>query len=111
MGCKGSSGINGSVDEIVVDCEYDEYMILWGRGNSGLMGSWRELTAESVNDVAAYRVESDAGKIVVYSSETGGLNLEKKFANLTTSSMSLIFKTLTLFTRLLLSVWSHLVGT
>ena len=39
LGCKGNSAMNGSVDELAVDCGYDEYMILWCRGNSGLMGS------------------------------------------------------------------------
>ena len=52
--------------------------------------------------MVAYRVESDAGKTVVYSSETGGLNLDKNLANLTAYSMSLIFVTLTLLTGLLL---------
>ena len=69
------------------------------------------MTTESVNDVAAYRLESNAGNIVVYSSDTGVLNLDKNLANLTASSMSLIFVTLTLLTGLLLSVWSDLVGT
>ena len=103
--------MNGSMDELEVDWGYDEYMILCCRGKSGLICSWGELTIESVNEVAAYRVESDARKTVVYSWETGGLNWDKKLANLTASSMSLIFVTLTLFTRLWLSVFSDLVGT
>ena len=46
LGCKGNLGINGSVDELVV---------------------------EFINDVIAYRNESLAGIIVVWNWDTGGL--------------------------------------
>ena len=42
-------------------------MILGCKGNLGLIGSRGEVIVESVNEVAAYRVESAAGKMVVYS--------------------------------------------
>ena len=78
LGCKGSSGMNDFVDELAVDWGYDEYMILGYKGNSGLTSSGGELIVESINEVVAYRVESDAGKIVVYSWETIGLNWDQK---------------------------------
>ena len=77
--------MNGSVDEIAIDWGYDEYMILGCKGNLGLTGSGGELTVESINEVAAYRVESAAGKMVVDNWETGGLNWDKKLANLIAS--------------------------
>ena len=110
LGCKGSSRMNGSVDELVVDWGYDEYMILGCKGNSGLTGSMGELTVESVNEVAAYRVESTAGKTVVCILETGGLHWDKKLANLIASSMYLILVTLTLSNGLWISVLSDFIG-
>ena len=44
----------------------DGKTILVCKGNSGLKGYVGELTVESKNEVAAYRVESAAGKMVVY---------------------------------------------
>ena len=71
LGCKGNSGINDFVDELVV---------------------------ESKNDVTAYKVESDARIIVVCNWETGGLMWDNKWANLIASLTSLINATLILST-------------
>ena len=63
-----------------MDWGYDRNKILGCKGNWGIKGSVDELTVESKNEVATYRVEYAAGKIVVCNWETGGLNWDKKMS-------------------------------